>query len=75
VSFLLTVQDNLGMDSLVSPCTALWAKRFVKPTTHWFPKWFTACIIQQNNTVWFHDGPLGRYSNLERSIKEFNKMI
>ena len=34
---------------------------------------FTACIIQQDNTVWFHDGQLGRYCNLERSIQEFNK--
>jgi hypothetical protein len=69
----LSLNHSGSLDSLVLPCTALWVKSFVKPTTHWFPKWFTACIIQQNNTVWFHDGQLGRYCNLERSTKEFNK--
>jgi hypothetical protein len=34
---------------------------------------FTARIIQQDNTVWFHDGQLGRYCHMERAIKEFNK--
>jgi len=34
---------------------------------------FTAHIIQQDNTISFHDRQLGRYCNLERLIKEFNK--